>query len=371
MALIEIPLVVDASRKILHVDMDAFYASVEEREHPEYKKKALVIAHDPRKHNNHGVVTTANYNARKYGVNSAMPSQKALELIPKEELLFTDPNFTLYRQVSDQIHDIFKDVTDKYQTVALDEAYLDITENKLHEPSALKVMQYIQTRIFKETNLTCSIGVSYNKFLAKMGSEHAKPFGRSLILPEFSVEFLADIPIEKFNGIGKNMQSKLHDLGIYTGRDLQAIDQDIMINDFGKWGFIMFQRCRGIDNSEVEANQIRKSVGKEQTYNKPLMTKEEVYKQLNLLSQQVFEILSNNNLQGKTVVIKARTTDFQTVSKRKTLNNYLSSQLEIYNTAQELFDELDIELELRLVGVTVTTLDEFGFEELPLKLFED
>lgn len=371
MGLIEIPLVVDASRKILHVDMDAFYASVEEREHPEYKKKSLVIAHDPRKHNNHGVITTANYNARKYGVNSAMPSQKALELIPKSELLFTDPDFTLYRKVSDQIHDIFKDVTDKYQTVALDEAYLDITKNKLNEPSAIKVMQYIQSRIYKETQLTCSIGISYNKFLAKMGSEHAKPFGRSLILPEYATEFLADVPIEKFNGIGKSMQDKLHGLEIYNGRDLQNISQDKMINDFGKWGFIMYQRSRGIDNSEVKANQVRKSVGKERTYNKPLITIDEVYQQLSLLSQQVFDILTKSNLQGKTVVVKARTTAFETSSKRKTLSNYLSSEIEIYNTAQELFDELNIDPGLRLVGVTVTTLDEFGFKELPLKLFEE
>ncbi|MGR3742087.1 DNA polymerase IV [Companilactobacillus sp. DQM5] len=371
MSLIEIPLVVDDSRKILHVDMDAFYASVEEREHPEYRKKALVIAHDPRKNNNHGVITTANYNARKYGVHSAMPAQKAVELIPKSELVFTNPNFTLYRKVSNYIHDIFKSVTDKYQTVALDEAYLDITNNKLNESSALKVMQYLQARIYKETDLTCSIGVSYNKFLAKMASDYAKPFGRTIVLPEYSTEFLAKIPIEKFNGIGKTMQAKLHEMNIFTGEDLQNLDQDIMLNEFGKWGFLMFQRCRGIDNSPVEANRLRKSVGKEQTFNKPLITKEEVYRQLNTLSNQVYKVLINKHLQGKTVVVKARTTSFETVSKRKTLNDYLHSEIEIYNTAQELFDEIDIDLELRLVGVTVTTIDEFGFEELPLKLFKD
>lgn len=372
MSLVKIPVVVNTNRKILHVDMDAFYASVEEREHPEFKQKALVIAHDPRKNNNHGVITTANYNARKYGVNSAMPSQKAVELIPKSELVFTDPNFSLYRQVSDQIHDIFKDVTDIYQSVALDEAYLDITNNKLKQDSAIKVMQYIQSRIYKETRLTCSIGISYNKFLAKMASDYAKPFGRTLVLPEHAVDFLSEIPIEKFNGIGKNMQSKLHDMGVYTGKDLQNLGQDVFLDRFGKWGYIMYQHCHGMDNSAVEANRVRKSVGKEQTYNKPLIKDEEVYHQMSQLSKQVYQILSNHNLQGKTVVIKIRTTDFETVSKRKTLNNYLHSEQEIYNTAQELFDELGLEnFQLRLVGVTVTTIDEFGFEELPLKLFEE
>lgn len=371
MSLMKIPLVVDNSRRIIHVDMDAFYASVTERENPSFKKKALVIAHDPRTHNNHGVITTANYNARKYGVHSAMPAQKAVELIPKKELVFTEPDFKLYKKVSDQIHEIFKEVTDEYETVALDEAYLDITENKLHEKNTLKIMQYLQARIYKETALTCSIGVSYNKFLAKMASDYAKPFGRTIVLPEYAMDFLKNIPIEKFNGIGKNMQGKLHDINVFTGKDLQQLSQDYMLSNFGKWGFITYQRVRGIDNSPVKSNRVRKSIGKERTYNRPLILKNEIYEQLKQLGKQVFEIMNNSNLQGKTVVVKARTRDFETYSKRKTLNDYLHSAEEVFNTANALFDELNITKELRLVGVTITNLDEFGYEELPLNLFED
>ena len=188
--------------------MDAFFASVEEREHPEYKKKCLIVAQDPRKHHHHGVVTTANYNARKYGAHSAMPAQQAVDLIPKEKLVITPPNFELYRSVSNQIHDIFADVTDNYQSVALDEAYLDVTKNKLNETNTIKIANYIQQRIVKETNLTCSVGISYNKFLAKMASDYRKPFGRTIILGKYAKEFLKPIPIEKFNGIGKAMQDR-------------------------------------------------------------------------------------------------------------------------------------------------------------------
>ncbi len=350
--------------------MDAFFASVEEREHPQYKKKCLIVAPDPRKNHHHGVVTTANYNARKYGAHSAMPAQQAIELIPRDKLVIVPPNFELYRKTSDYIHSIFAEVTDNYQSVALDEAYLDVTVNKLNEPNTLKVANYIQQKIIRETHLTCSVGISYNKFLAKMASDYRKPFGRTIILGQYAEDFLKPIPVEKFNGIGKAMQKKLHDMDIYTGGDLQNLDQDVFINTFGKMGYVMFRRVHGIDDASVEGHRVRKSIGRERTYNQNLVLKEQVEKELKFLADLVSKDLKKQRQHGKTVVLKLRNSDFETITKRMTFQDYVQDKGEIYRIAKEIYDKLDIsDQKIRLLGITLTNLDSLSYEEVSLKLF--
>ncbi|MQS52903.1 DNA polymerase IV [Lactobacillus salsicarnum] len=350
--------------------MDAFFASVEEREHPEYKKKCLLVAPDPRKNNHHGVVTTANYNARKYGAHSAMPAQQAIELIPKEKLVIVPPNFELYRSTSEYIHNIFGEVTETYQSVALDEAYLDVTENKLHETNIIKVANYIQQRIVKETRLTCSVGISYNKFLAKMASDYRKPFGRTIILGEYAEDFLKPIPIEKFNGIGKTTQQRLHDMNIFNGEDLQNLDQDTFIQTFGKMGYVMFRRVHGIDDSPVESNRVRKSIGRERTYNRNIVYDADIKQQLKKLANMVSQDLKKRRQHGKTVVLKLRNSDFETITKRMTFQDYVQGEAEIYQIACDIYDKLDIhDQKIRLLGITVTNLDPLSYEEVSLKLF--
>lgn len=350
--------------------MDAFFASVEELAHPQYKKKCLIVAPDPRKNHKHGVVTTANYNARKYGAHSAMPAQQAIELIPRDKLVIVPPNFELYRKTSDYIHSIFDEVTDDYQSVALDEAYLDVTKNKLNEPNTLKVANYIQQKIVRETHLTCSVGISYNKFLAKMASKYRKPFGRTIILGEYAEDFLRPIPIEKFNGIGKAMQKRLHDMDIYTGGDLQKLDQDVFINTFGKMGYVMFKRVHGIDDSPVNSHRVRKSIGRERTYNQNLVLRNQVEKELKFLANLVSKDLKKQRQHGKTVVLKIRDSEFDTITKRMTFQDYVQDSDEIYRIAKEIYDKLDISNQkIRLLGITLTNLDPLSYEEVSLNLF--
>ncbi|WP_342768440.1 DNA polymerase IV [Companilactobacillus furfuricola] len=361
---------VEENRKIIHVDMDAFFASCEEREHPEYKKKCLIVAPDPRKNNHHGVVTTANYNARKYGAHSAMPAQQAIELIPKEKLVIAPPNFELYRKTSEYIHNIFAEVTDTYQSVALDEAYLDVTKNNLDEPNVMKVANYIQQRIVKETKLTCSVGMSYNKFLAKMASDYRKPFGRTIILGAYAEDFLKPILIEKFNGIGKTTQKRLHEMNIFTGEDLQNLDQDTFIDTFGKMGYVMFRRVHGIDDSPVESQRTRKSIGRERTYIHNIVYSADVLQELRKLAKMVSTDLKKKRQHGKTVVLKLRDSDFETVTKRMTFQDYVQGEDEIYQVATEIYNKLNVtDKKIRLLGITVTNLDPLSYEEVRLNLF--
>ncbi|AXX65599.1 DNA polymerase IV [Bombilactobacillus bombi] len=367
MSFLELPEIINDSRQIIHVDMDAFYASVEEREHPQYRQKALVIAPDPRQHNGHGVITTANYRARQYGVGSAMPAIKAVELIPFSELLFTSPNFTLYRQVSNQIHQIFTQVTDTWEPVALDEAYLDVTANKLHLNDPIQIALIIQRTIKRHLHLTCSVGISYNKFLAKMASDYAKPFGRTVVTSAQARNFLAPLPISKFHGIGHATQEKLNRLGLQIGRDLQQTSFDFLTRKFGKTGFMIYQRARGIDNEPVKAQRQSKSIGREQTFNRPVFNDQQAQKIFQKMAQQVAKNLQQKHLIGQTVVIKVRTVEFVTYTRRRTLAQATSDADVIFQTSQELFALLNLQTQpLRLIGVTMTNLREQSFEEIEL-----
>lgn len=370
-SIIEAPIRIDASRKIVHVDMDAFYASIEEREHPAYKTQPLVIAHDPRQTGGRGVVTTANYVARQYGVHSAMPAAKALELCPKA--VFKTPNFPLYREVSAQIHRIFHEYTDMIEPIAFDEAYLDVTHNKKHIHSAVQLAHELQQEIWKQTNLTCSTGISYNKFIAKLASDYRKPAGVTIVLPQDAEPFLLREPIEKFRGVGKKTVPKMHDLGIKTGQDLFNQSELDLIKNFGKLGYILYRRVRGSDDRPVEYRRERKSIGKERTFGPFLTTQVEVNEHLQELAKMVSETMVSHQRHGKTLVLKLRYGDFVTITKRRTFGEFLPNDPVVFDRyAEEIFDEVvddHFDTGIRLLGITLTGLAPLAFENLTLPLY--
>ncbi|MGX7022788.1 DNA polymerase IV [Pediococcus ethanolidurans] len=364
-----LPIHVNTSRKIIHVDMDAFYASIEERENPKLRLNPLVVARDPRQTGGKGVVATANYLARKKGVHSAMSAQKALELCP--EATFKTPDFTLYRKVSDQIHEIFAEYTEMIEPVAFDEAYLDVTHNKKQIESSVEVAHQIQSEIYAKTQLTCSTGISYNKFLAKLTSEYQKPVGVAVVLPEDVREFLDKLPIEKFRGVGKKTVPKMHDLKIFNGQDLYKRSELELIHHFGRFGDVLYHHVRGSDDRPVAYQRERKSIGKERTYNPNLTSELEIEDELKLLAQKVAETMKQKQKHGKTLVLKVRYSDFETITKRQTFTEFLDNSEETYLFyARQLFDEFgNSQRGIRLLGITLTNLAGMNFENMTLPLF--
>ena len=363
------PIKRDTSRKIIHIDMDAFYASVEERDNPELVGHPLVIAKHPRDTGGKGVVTTANYEARKYGIHSAMSAQKAYELCPHAN--FVQGNRQHYAEISKEIHKIFHDYTDMIEPLSLDEAYLDVTENKKNIKSAIKIAQMIQLDIWKKLHLTCSAGVSYNKFLAKLASDYEKPRGMTTILPDGAVAFLKDIPIEDFHGVGKKTVPKMHELGIYKGSDLYEFSEMDLIREFGKMGYSLYRKVRGVHDSPVEPNRDRKSVGRENTFGKPIVTEENIVVQLRELARDVEGSLKRAQLHGQTVVLKVRDRDYETFTRRITLTDYIDDQETIFFHAKQIWDTFDLlERGIRLLGITVTNLDSKNYELIKLPLWE-
>jgi DNA polymerase-4 len=360
----------DTSRKIIHVDMDAFYASVEIRENPSLKGKPVIIARHPKETSGRGVVATASYEARKYGVHSAMSSKKALELCPQG--IFIPGNFALYRQVSNQIHDIFRRYTDIFQPLSLDEAYLDVTENKKGIKSGTLIAREIQRTIYDELKLTCSAGVSYNKFIAKVASDFKKPAGLTVVPPNRAHDFLMNLDIDKFGGVGEKTLEKMHEAEIYTGQDLYEKSELELAQRFGKLGHSLFQRVRGIDNRPVEAERERKSLGKERTFQDDLTTDDEVIQFLRYISKEVYQKLQTKEMHGKTVVLKVRYSDFETITRRKTQLNYIESSDELFSLVYGLWQEIgNPERGIRLLGVTMTSLDPIYFENIPLPLWKN
>ena len=350
------PLINDTSRKIIHIDMDAFFASVEERDNPKLKGHPVIIGSDPRLTGGRGVVSTCNYEARRFGVHSAMSSKEAYERCPQG--IFISGNYEKYQAVGLQIREIFKRYTDLIEPMSIDEAYLDVTENKLGIKSAVKIAKLIQHDIWNELQLTASAGVSYNKFLAKIASDYEKPHGLTVILPEEAEGFLAPMDIAKFHGVGKKSVEKLHEMGVYTGADLLKIPEMTLIDKFGRFGFDLYRKARGISNSPVKSNRIRKSIGKERTYAKLLYSEEDIKKELTLLTQKVENSLTKHDKKGRTIVLKIRYADFSTLTKRKSLNLATQDKEQIERTAHEIYDSLEEQPRgIRLLGLTVT-----GFE---------
>ncbi|AMG50331.1 DNA-damage-inducible protein P [Enterococcus sp. AZ089] len=369
MSELQFPLKNDTSRKIIHIDMDAFFASVEERDDPELAKHPLVIARHPSDTGGRGVVTTANYLARQYGIHSAMSAQKAYELCP--QAIFKPGNHQKYREVSQQVREIFHRYTDIIEPVSIDEAYLDVTVNKINCPSAIKIARLIQRDIWHETHLTCSAGVSYNKFLAKLSSDYHKPRGLTVVMPDEAVAFLQQLPIDKFHGIGKKTVPRMHELGIFTGADLYTWSEMALIREFGKMGYSLYRKVRGIHDSPVSVTRERKSVGKEHTYGNPLTSEEQVLSQLRAIAEEVERSLKRTQKHGKTVVLKVRYSDYSTITKRVTLPIYVHKKEQLFSEASLIWEEiLGLEKGIRLLGITVTNLDPLTYENIVLPLWQ-
>ena len=347
------PLINDLSRKIIHIDMDAFFAAVEIRDNPKLKGKPVIIGSDPRQTGGRGVVSTCSYEARAFGVHSAMSSKEAYERCP--QAVFISGNYEKYKTVGLEIRAIFKRYTDLIEPMSIDEAYLDVTENKLGIKSAVKIARLIQQDIWHELRLTASAGISYNKFLAKMASDYQKPHGLTVILPDQAQDFLKQMDIAKFHGVGKKTVERLHEMDIYTGEDLLAVSEVTLIDRFGRLGFDLYRKARGIHNSPVKSNRIRKSIGKEKTYGKILQDEEDIKKELTLLSEKVAHNLSKQDKAGKIIILKIRYTDFSTLTRRKSLPQATQDASQIAQTALQLYEELaEKEKGIRLLGITVT-----------------
>ncbi|TWT16329.1 DNA polymerase IV [Streptococcus sp. sy010] len=353
------PLKQDTSRKIIHIDMDAFFAAIEERDQPHLVGKPVVIGADPRLTGGRGVVSTCNYVARTFGIHSAMSSKEAYERCP--QAIFISGHYEKYRQVGLQAREIFKRYTDLVEPMSIDEAYLDVTENKFGIKSAIKIAKLIQHDIWQELQLTCSAGVSYNKFLAKLASDFEKPRGLTLILPEEAQAFLADLPIEKFHGVGKKSVQRLHDLGVFTGKDLLDLPEMTLIDQFGRFGYDLYRKARGISHSPVNPDRVRKSIGSERTYAKLLYNEEDIQAEINKNARRVANLLIKNGKLAKTIVLKIRYADFSTLTRRHSLEQARQDVESIQQHAWQIFTEIEENNSgIRLLGVTATGLSDQG-----------
>ncbi|MBW8360839.1 MAG: DNA polymerase IV [Kaistella sp.] len=338
------------NRKIIHVDMDAFYASVEQHDHPELRGKPVCVGGGQ-----YGVVAAASYEARKYGIRSAMPGRMALEKCP--HLIVVKPRFQRYKEISRQIRDIFYEYTDLVEPLSLDEAYLDVTENKKKMESANEIAREIRRRIFTETGLTASAGISVNKFLAKVASDYNKPNGQKTIHPSQILKFMEELPIEKFFGIGKVTANRMHEMHIFKGSDLKKKTLEELIRLFGKSGNYYYHVVRGIHQSEVKPHRIQKSVGVEETFWDNLLDEESVSAQLQIISAELVNRLSKKEIQGKSLTLKIKYSDFTVYTRSKTQENYFSDAKEFYETATKLWNLRPFNKPVRLLGLSLSRLN--------------
>jgi len=358
--------IVYALRKIIHIDMDAFFASVEQLDNPELRGKPVAVGGSGER----SVVAAASYEARKFGVRSAMPSVIAKRLCPN--LIFVKHNFTRYTEVSASIHEIFREYTDLIEPLSIDEAFLDVTEDKKNIGSATLIAKKIRNEIKSRTGLTASAGVSVNKFLAKIASEINKPDGLFLIKPEDAEKFIEELPVEKFYGIGKVTAQKMHKLGIHNGADLKKWDLVSLVRNFGKAGVFFFDIVRGIDDRPVEADQERKSVGTELTYEKDLVSRFEVIAELYRLEKELMERLEHSETTGRTVTMKVKFSDFRQITRSKTLQNYIRDFETLHKEVSEIRKSLKLEgSRIRLLGLTISNLETEECDDRQLYLFED
>lgn len=339
------------TRKIIHIDMDAFYASVEQRDKPELRGKPVAVGGSRRR----GVVAAASYEARQYGVRSAMPSVTAARKCP--DLIFVRPRFTVYRQVSHQIRDIFHRYTDLVEPLSLDEAYLDVTQNKINLPSATLIAREIRQQIKAETQLNASAGVSYCKFLAKIASDLNKPNGMAVILPEEAAAFIEQLPVRKIHGIGKVTAEKMERLGIRTGGDLRQWSEIDLIRRFGKAGRWYYRIARGKDQRRVRPDRVRKSVGAERTFSEDLHEREDLQGALQEITEEVVRRMENGQIRGRTITLKLKYHDFELHTRSRTLAHYTHSEAEILETIYQLLEQPYPEKPLRLLGVSLSNLE--------------
>lgn len=327
----------------------------------------IILAQDPRKTGGHGVVATANYLARQRGVHSAMSAAEALTLAP--EAIFVPPNFSLYRGVSKQVHQIFHELTDKVEPIAFDEAYLDVTDAQ-QDPVALA--HWLQQKIYQELTLTSSVGISFNKFLAKLASEHNKPVGLTVVRPEDIRVFLDPLPIEDVRGVGEKTAVKMHALSIDQAGDLYAQSLTTLEHHFGRLGFTLFKQIRGIDDRPVQWQRQRKSVGKEHTFHHFIDQDELVLTELRTIAHELVATLTSKGLHGKTLVLKVRDDQFATRTHRQTRPDFISNDEDVIRQlAADIWEDMGgYERPIRLLGITMTNLQPVTFTEVPLNLYE-
>jgi DNA polymerase-4 len=340
------------NRKIIHIDMDAFFASVEQRDEVNYQGKPLIVGGRP---DSRGVVAACSYEARRFGIHSAMPCSRAQRLCP--QAIFVRPRFTVYREVSKKIQSIFRTYTDKVEPLSLDEAYLDVTDCKGFEGSATRIAKIIRQRIWNDTNLTASAGVSYNKFLAKIASDMDKPDGLYVILPEQGKAFVADLSIGKFYGIGKVTEGKMKSLGIYNGQDLHSHSLEMLQGHFGKAALYYYNIARGIDERPVQTHRERKSIGAETTFSNDLSNKQEMLGHLDRLTERVVDSLQAKKLMAATVTVKVKYANFQQVTRSSTVQGGIAKFEHIRQWLPVLLDKTEAgQRPVRLLGVSVSHL---------------
>ena len=344
-------------RKIIHVDMDAFYASVEQLDAPELKGKPLAVGGSSKR----GVVAAASYEARKYGVRSAMPSVTAARLCP--DLIFVKARFERYREVSQQIREIFLDYTDLVEPLSLDEAYLDVTENKLNYPSATIIAYDIRRRIYETTSLTASAGISVNKFIAKVASDYNKPNGQKTITPDEVLEFLEELEIRKFHGIGKVTAEKMYQHGIFNDADLKLKTKEFLAEHYGKSGLHYYNIVRGIHKSAVKPDRIRKSLGAERTFSDNISSEIFMMERLNQIAEEIERRLAKNDVAGKTITLKIKYSDFKMQTRSKTIANYINKKEQILEIATELVRQESFRESVRLLGLSLSNLNTEDKEE--------
>ena len=354
-------------RKVIHIDMDAFYASVEQRDNPELSGKPVAVGYSEAR----GVVAAASYEARKFGVRSAMPSLTAKNKCPS--LIFVSPRFDVYHEVSNQIREIFYEYTDLVEPLSLDEAFLDVTRNYKNNPSATLIAKEIKRKIVEATGLTASAGVSINKFLAKIASDYKKPDGLFVVLPEEAEAFVEGLKIEQFFGVGKVTARKMHENGIYTGADLKKRSGQELSRLFGKAGSAFFLNARGIDDREVQPERVIKSISNETTFLKDKNELTLLTVELYHLAKEVYERIEKENFYGKTVTVKVKYADFRIITRSKTLQFRITDFNTFWKTAREIMRQVDLSMQpVRLLGLGISNAvdePEQKYTQLELDLF--
>jgi DNA polymerase-4 len=338
----------DHLRKIIHIDMDAFFASVEQLDNPELQNKPLAVGGGSKR----GVVAAASYEARKFGVRSAMSGEVARKLCP--ELIFVKPRFARYKEISKVVHSIFFSYTDLVEALSLDEAYLDVTNNKKGNPSATLIAQDIRKIIFEFTGLTASAGISINKFLAKIASDYNKPNGQKTIPPEEVLSFIADLDVRKFHGVGKVTADKMYRLGWYTGNDLRNQSLSSLEKHFGKQGQFYYNVVRGIHLSTVRTKRQQKSVGAERTFESNISSEVFMTTHLENIAEALKVRLEKSKISGKTITLKIKYSDFVTQTRSKTIPYYTSDISLILEVAKELLFQDELKNSVRLLGISLS-----------------
>ncbi len=352
-------------RKILHIDMDAFFASVEQNDRPGLKGKPVVVGSP----SDRGVIAAASYEARKYGVRSAMPSTTAKRLCPG--LIFVKHRMSRYKEVSEEVFDIFHSYTSYVEALSLDEAFLDVGMLASDIDEAAIIAGKIKSKIRNKTGLTCSAGVSVNKFLAKLASEMDKPDGLYIIYPSDVDHLISELPIERFFGIGRVTADKMHRFGIHTGADLKKADRSFLDRNFGKAGCFFYDIARGIDTREVDPGRIRKSIGAELTFEKDLITSFEIIAELYKLEKELWSRIQKYGKTGRTVTVKAKFDDFTQITRSNTTDILIDSFDLLHTETVKLRNQIDFKRKkVRLLGVTVSGLEDEHHDDEQLKIWE-